>query len=131
MRSAGIDEPAHLHDVKPIGNSLVEPLGGAWAASTVPQRSIAAVNPAAIWPERMWLTMASIAACHSELGTFCGNAFVGDDARVAFRQRHEDQDAGAILGVGDAADDELFERGAMGAGARAARGPARTAAASR
>lgn len=42
-----------------------------------------------------------------------GDAFIRDDACVALRQRHEDQHAGATLGMSDAAHNELLERGAV------------------
>ena len=44
---------------------------------------------------------------------FLGDAVVGDDARIALRQRHEDQYAGAVFGMRDAAHDELLQRGAV------------------
>jgi len=53
------------------GNSLAESLGGACAASTAPQRSMAAMKPARILPSRMRATNTSIAACHSACRTFC------------------------------------------------------------
>jgi hypothetical protein len=38
------------------------------------------------------------------IGHFLRNALVGDDARIVLCQRYEDQDAAALLGVGDAAN---------------------------
>ena len=44
---------------------------------------------------------------------FLRDAFVGNDARIVLRQRHEDQDTAAVGGPSDATDDELLKRGAM------------------
>src|SRR5277367_4724013 len=44
-----------------------------------------------------------------------GDALVGDDPRVVFRRRHEDEDAGPVARMADAADHELLQRRLMGA----------------
>ena len=46
-----------------------------------------------------------------------GGAVVGDDARIMLGERDIDENAVALGAMGDAAQDELFERGAMGVGA--------------
>ena len=44
---------------------------------------------------------------------FLRDAVVGDDPRKVLRQRHEDEHAAAVLGIGNPAHDELLERGAV------------------
>jgi hypothetical protein len=54
-----------------ISTLLRYPSWPACAARTAPQRWVAATNPAAMRPSRMWAIKTSIAACHSALLTFC------------------------------------------------------------